>query len=181
MRGVIKALQRLQIDGKLRRVAPGLYDRPKPNRLTGNPSATDYRALIEAVARREQARILVDGMTAANDLGLSDAVPGRVVVHSDMRLKPIKLGNLPVTFRQTSPTRLYWAGRPAMRVVQALRWLKPKLGQPEAKERIRARLSSLLSDPKHGAALSKDLKEGWPALPIWMQDFLRDLVRPRAR
>src|SRR5438309_1356289 len=78
-----KALQRLEAAGDLRRVDHGLYDRPRKNPLTGRTAPPDYRAVIDAIARRDRARILVDGMTAANDLGLTDAVPGRVVVHTD--------------------------------------------------------------------------------------------------
>ena len=171
-----KTLQRLVTAGGIRRIDWGLYDRPRINRLTGKPAAADYRAVIDAIARRDQARILVDGMTAANDLGLSDAVPGRVVVHSDARLKPLRLGNLTITFRPTSASKLYWAGRPAMRIIQALHWLKPKLDNPDESQRIRRRIEALLSDSKQGAALRKDLKQGLPALPVWMQDFLRDLL-----
>src|ERR1700712_4409043 len=104
-----KALQRLEVAGDLRRVDHGLYDRPRKNPLTGRTAPPDYRAVIDAVARRDQARILVDGMTAANDLGLTDAVPGRVVVHTDGRLKLFRLGNLTVTFRPPSASKLYWA------------------------------------------------------------------------
>jgi hypothetical protein len=172
---VSKALQRLEAAQKIRRIGPGLYDRPRINRLTGKPAAVDYRAVIDAIARREKARVLVDGMTAANDLGLSEAVPGRVVVHTDMRLKPVQIGNLTITFRKTSSRKLYWAGRPAMRIVQALHWLKPKLDDPEESQRIRRRIEALLSDLRQGAPLRKDLKEGLTALPSWMQDFLRDL------
>jgi hypothetical protein len=176
-RGAIsKALQRLEIAGSLRRIDPGLYDRPRRNRLTGKLAAPDYRAVIDAISRRDQVRILVDGMTAANDLGLSDAVPGRVIVHSDARLKPLRLGNLTVTFRPTSASKLYWAGRPAMRIVQALHWLKPKLDNPDDHQRIKQRIEILLSDAKQGTVLRKDLKQGLPVLPIWMQDFLRDLI-----
>lgn len=173
---VSKALQRLEAAGNLRRIDPGLYDRPRINHLTGKPAAVDYRAVIDAIARRDQARILIDGMTAANDLGLSEAVPGRVVIHSDTRLKPLRFGNLTITFRPTSASKLYWAGRPAMRIVQALRWLKPKLDNSEESQRIKRRIEALLSDSKRGAALRKDLKQGLPALPVWMQDFLRDLL-----
>ena len=42
--------------------------------------------------------MVVDGITAANDLGLTDAVPARAVVFTDARLKPIKLGNLTIKF-----------------------------------------------------------------------------------
>jgi hypothetical protein len=175
---VSKALQRLTTAGKLRRIDPGLYDRPRINRLTGKPAAPDYRALIDSIARRDRARILVDGMTAANDLGLSEAVPGRVIVHSDARLKPLRLGNLTITFRLTAASKLYWAGRPAMRIVQALHWLKPKLNNPDDNHRIWQRIKALLSDSKQGVTLRKDLKEGLSTLPTWMQDFLRDLLPP---
>jgi hypothetical protein len=178
---ISKALQRLVMAGKLRRISPGLYDRPRLNPLTGKPAAPDYRAVIEAIARRDQARVLIDGMTAANDLGLSEAVPGRVVVHSDARLKPFRLGNLNITFRPTAASKLYWAGRPAMRIVQALQWLRPKLDNPGDNKRIRRRVEALLSDPKLGPKLRKDLEEGISTLPIWMQDFLRDLLTGNPR
>ena len=45
----------------------------------------DYRAVIRAVARRDKARTVVDGMTAANDLGLTTAVPARIEVLVDAR------------------------------------------------------------------------------------------------
>jgi hypothetical protein len=72
-----KTLQRMVLAGDLRRIDRGLYDKPSINRLTSVP-APDYRAIVDAIARRDQLRLLVDGMTAANDLGLTDAVPARV-------------------------------------------------------------------------------------------------------
>jgi hypothetical protein len=46
------------------------------------------------------------------------------VVHTDARRRSIPLGKLAMQFKPTAPSKLYWAGRPAMRVVQALHWLK---------------------------------------------------------
>ncbi|MHC2627257.1 hypothetical protein ACVIW2_009344 [Bradyrhizobium huanghuaihaiense] len=63
----------------------------------------DNRAVIRAVARRDQARIVVDGMTAANDLGLIPAVPARIAVLVDARLKPIKLGKQIIQFSRRRP------------------------------------------------------------------------------
>ncbi len=90
-------------------------------------AAPDYQKIIEAVRRREQVRILVDGLTAANALGLTDAVPGKVIVHTDGRLRPIQIGNLLIQFKLTAPSKLYWADRPAMYLVQALYWLRDHL------------------------------------------------------
>ena len=109
-------------------------------------------------------RVVVDGVTAANDLGLTDAVPARIAVLTDGRLRPITLGNLTLDFQAAAPSRLYWAGRPAMRFVQALHWL-------------RKRLLSILKDRDHGLAIQDDLRSGLSALPEWMRVIVRDLFR----
>ena len=168
-----KTLQRMVQAGDLRRIERGLYDRPNINSLTKRSTVPDYRAVLDALARRDQLRMLVDGMTAANDLGLTDAVPARVTVHTDARRRSITLDNLVIEFRQTAPSRLYWADRPAMRVVQALHWLKDTLGTDRA--RVLARLTQVLADPTHGKAISDDLLQGFSTLPAWMQDLVREL------
>ncbi|MGH8697476.1 MAG: DUF6088 family protein, partial [Burkholderiales bacterium] len=171
---VDKALQRLTAAGDLRRVDRGLYDKPRVSNLTGKPNAPDARAVIDAVARRDQIRLVVDGLTAANDLGLTTAVPARVTALTDARLRPIRLGNQRITFKQAAPSRLYWAGRPAMRVVQALYWLQDVLMSD--RDRVLARLASILDDQKHGDAIRGDLRDGLHTLPIWMQSILRELL-----
>ena len=175
---VDKTLQRLASAGELRRIDRGLYDRPRKSQLTGRPTVPDYRAVIRAVMRRDQARAVVDGMTAANDLGLTTAVPARIEVLVDARLKPIKLGNQEIHFKYAAPSRLYWADRPAMRVVQALHWMQDMLTDNSERQRVRTALQRLLADPQHGQAIRDDLRAGLPALPIWMQEFLRCLLNP---
>ncbi len=177
---VDKTLQRLVPSGEIRRIDRGLYDRPRRNGLTGRATVPDYRAVIRAVTRRDQARVVVDGMTAANDLGLTTAVPARIEVLVDARLKPIKLGNQEIHFKQAAPSRLYWAGRPAMRVVQALHWMQDMLVNDDERVRVRDTLRRLFADPSHGKAIRDDLRAGLSTLPIWMQEFLRDLLGPAA-
>jgi Family of unknown function (DUF6088) len=168
-----KALQRMVRAGELRRIDRGLYDRPTLNKLTKQITAPDYRAVVDALARRDHLRLLVDGMTAANDLGLIDAVPARVTVHTDTRRRTIKLDNLTIEFKHTAPSRLYWAGRPAMRVVQALHWLKDILATDH--DRIVGRLTNIVADPTHGPSIRLDLSEGFSVLPTWMQSVIREL------
>lgn len=177
---VDKTLQRLTHASYIRRLDRGLYDQPQHNQLTGQLSVPDYRRVIEAVARRDQTRMLVDGMTAANDLGLSDAVPGQIVVHTDARLRPIKLGKQTIVFRPTAPSKLFWADRPAMRVVQALHWLHAALADPDDRRRILRRLRAILADPDQGPVIAADLIDGLPTLPTWMQNFVRELVADEA-
>ncbi len=174
---VDKALQRLVASRDLRRIDRGLYDRPASNRLTGRPNPPDPRAVIDAVARRDQIRVLVDGLTAANDLGLTDAVPARIVVHADARLKPIRLGALEITFQPTAASKLYWAGRPAMRLVQALHWLKDMVARDEDGV-LKRRVARLLSKSTPSGDLRSDLESGLPTLPAWMQAYLKPLLQP---
>lgn len=171
---VDKALQRLVSGGHLRRIDRGLYDAPRINRLTKRPTVADYREIVDALARRDQVRMLVDGLTAANDLGLTTAVPSKIVIHTDARRREIQLDNLMIEFKRTAPSKLYWAGQPAMRIVQALHWLKDTL--PMHRDRILARLSPILADPRYGKALRDDLRTGLPTLPAWMQDIVRELL-----
>ena len=171
---VDKTLQRLARTGELRRIDRGLYDKPALNSLTKKPTSPDYRELISVISRRDQSRMLVDGMTAANDLGLTDAVPARIVVRTDARIRSLQLDNLTIEFKLTAPSKLYWAGRPAMCVVQALHWLKDTL--PSDYDSVMKRLSAILGDPKSGAAIREDLRSGLSALPTWMQRIVRELL-----
>jgi len=171
---VDQALHRLAASGKLRRIAHGLYDVPSTNRLTGKPTAPDPRAVIDALARKNNVRVLVDGITAANDLGLTNAVPARITVLTDARLRPVTVGKLTIHFRHAAPSLLYWAGRPAMRFVQALDWLRDML--PSDDGRLRCRLLSILRDAQHGKAISDDLRTNLSALPGWMREIVRDLL-----
>jgi hypothetical protein len=172
---VDQALHRLVASRSLRRIARGFYDTPQDNRLTGKPTYPNPRDVIDALARKGKVRVVVDGLTAANDLGLTDAVPARISVLTDGRLRPITLGNLTLDFQAAAPSRLYWAGRPAMRFVQALHWLRDML--PSDDGSLRKRLVSILKDPDHGQAIQDDLRSGLSALPEWMRVIVRDLLK----
>jgi hypothetical protein len=171
---VDKALQRLAADQIISRLDRGLYYLPGHSSLSRKPTVPGHAAVIDAVARRDQTRVVVDGLTAANDLGLTTAVPARVTVLTDARLRSITLGRQQIRFRTAAPSRLYWAGRPAMRIVQALYWLQDMLDTDRS--RIVAQLKRVLQDPTHGEAMRVDLQHGLPTLPIWMQSVVREML-----
>jgi hypothetical protein len=61
-----------------------------------------------------------------------------------------------------------------MRIVQALYWLQNLLqSDPGA---ITKRLTALLDDSRHGAALRDELHKGIHPLPTWMQEIGRPLI-----
>ena len=173
---VDKTLQRLAKSENLRRIDRGLYDRPARNMLTSRMTVPDYRAVIDAITRRNQVRYVIDGMTAANELGLTTAVPAKVEVLVDARLRPVTLGKQKIVFKCAAPSRLYWAGRAGMAIVQALHWLKDVMDNQEEMKKIQSKLLARLRAKPNGPKLVADLKYGLNAMPIWMQEFLRTLI-----
>ena len=134
--------------------------------------------MIDAISRRDQVRVLIDGMTCANDLGLTNAVPGQVIIHTDAQLRPVQMDKLTIKFKLTSPSKLYWANRPAMRIVQALYWLHDELNSNNKIEQdvIKNKLVQLLQIPVQGTEISDDLQNGLHTLPSWMQLWVRELL-----
>lgn len=92
------------------------------------------------------------------------------------RRRAIKLGNVTITFRPTAASKLFWAGRPAMRVVQALYWLRDLLAREGESDQIKRKLAKFFETPTVGPALKGDLAAGVTALPTWMWIFLKPLV-----
>jgi hypothetical protein len=174
---VDKTLQRMVASHALRRIDRGLYDQPRTNQLTGSAAVADYMSVIDAVGRRDQVRILPDGMAAANDLGLTNAVPGQVIIHTDGRLRPIVLDNLTIQFKLTAPSKLFWAGRPAMRIVQSLYWLRDELKSSDTTDFsvVSAKIRRILADPM-AILVKDDLISGMNTLPSWMQNWVRQLL-----
>jgi hypothetical protein len=157
---VDKTLQRMVTSGSLRRIERGLYDQPHLNPLTRQVTAADYRSIINAVRRRDQVRVLID-----------------VIVHTDGRLSSIQLNNLIIQFKVTAPSKLYWAGRPAMRIVQALHWFHDSLKSDEQlTQEIKVKLIRLLQDSSHGPEICEDLKKGLNTVPLWMRQWIQELL-----
>lgn len=171
---VDKALQRMAGMGRLRRVARGMYFLPGRNKTSGKETTPSQWAVIDAAARRVQARWIYDGQTAAHLAGLTRKAPAKARVLTDARLKPVRLGKLEIVFGKAAPSRLFWAGRPGMCLVQGLHWLRDAIDDEAEAKRIARIVRRLLADGERGAELAEDLIDGLPAMPAWMRDFLRE-------
>ena len=80
---VDQALYRLVKAGQLRRVGHGLYDMPRISEVLKRPAPVDLDAAIAALARRDGVRIMPDGLVAANQLRLTNAVPAKASYVTD--------------------------------------------------------------------------------------------------
>ena len=158
---VDQALSRLVKAGNARRVKRGLYDLPRIGKLLKKPAPPSLDAAVAALARRDNIRILPDGMDAANKLGLTNAVPAKARFLTDGRTRTVSIRGRTLQLRHASPKVMYWADRPAALAVQALRWLGPDAaGTSETRETLRRRLPD---DVKADLARGAHLLPGWAA------------------
>ncbi len=117
-----QALSRAVRSGEIRRAARGMYTVPVRDRQIG-PLSTTAEAVVDALQSRDGIRLLPSGAHAANLLGLSTQVPGRMVFLTDGPTRRIRLGKREIVLKRTTPRQMATAGRMSGTVIQALRWM----------------------------------------------------------
>jgi DNA-binding GntR family transcriptional regulator len=115
-----KALQRLQEKQIIKRVAQGIYVRPKTNKYIGEvlPSAEEVAI---AIAKRDKTRTVPTGTYALYALGLSTQIPIKIVLLTDGSPRTIIVGKRTIKFKKTTPKNLLAKGKISSLVIQALK------------------------------------------------------------
>lgn len=160
---VDQALSRLVKSGHLRRVGHGLYDRPRFSSLLNRLAPADIDVAVAALARRDGVRIMPDGLLAASQLGITNAVPAKASYITDGPSRVLKIDGRTIHFKHASPGVMKWSGRPSAPVVQALRWLGPEAAADKQATTILNR--NLPDDVKFDLLKNSRDLPGW-ALPI---------------
>ncbi len=169
-RGVGMTLTRLVRDGKIRRIARGIYDQPHPHPLLGQAGATSD-AVVAAVARNKNLRLMPSPAVAANQLGLSIQVPAQLIYHTDGAPAIVQLGKRQIVFRRNSGRNLALAGRASGLVSQGLRDLGKGNVTADHLAHLRKRLD---------AHARKELAQDIDQVPAWMRPHFRELTRDDA-
>jgi len=169
---VDQALSRLVKACRLRRVGHGLYDMPRMSDVLKRPAPVNLDAAVAALARRDDVRIMPDGLVAANQLGLTNAVPAKTSYVTDGHSRTLTIDGRTVRFRHAGPSVMRWAGRPSAPVAQALLWLGPDAA---ADAQVVSTLSRLLPD-----SVKRDLFENSRDLPGWALPLARRITADQA-
>lgn len=164
-RSIGMALTRLVRDGKIRRISRGIYDKPQDHPVLGQAGAT-IDAIIKAIARNRNLRLLPSPAVAANQLGLSTQVPAQLIYHSDGAATEVKLGKLTIVFRRNSGRSLALAGRASGLVAQALRFF--------GKDRVTQAHIDLLRQRLDAQAL-REIAQDVAKVPAWMRPHFHAL------
>ena len=168
---VDQALSRSVKAGKIRRVGHGFYDLPRMSNILKRPAPVNIDDVIKAIVRRDNIRIMPDGLVAANRLGLTNAVPAKLNHMTDGATKTIRVDAWTIKLQHASPKVMCWAGKPAAPVVQALRWLGPNAVKDD---QIISTLKRRLPDE-----VKQNLLRNRRDLPSWATDLPRRLSLDR--
>jgi hypothetical protein len=160
-----KALERLVKSGELHRVATGMYVRPVKDKIIGIvlPGIED---VVEAIRKRDKARIIPTGSYALYKLGLTTQVPMNVVYYTDSTARKIRVGNQIITFKRASARNLSAIGDISKLAIQALR----TIGKDKVSDKELNQITKLLKKEKP-SHLQYDLK----LAPEWIRKILNPL------
>lgn len=155
-----KALSRLCQEGKIKRIAHGIYFIPETDPVLGEIKPS-MEKVAEAIAKKEHIRIKPAGAFALHKLGLTTQVPTKLVYLTDGSLKQIKIGRTVIKFKPTTPKKLSMQGKLSGLIVQALEELEVENIEPDVKEKIKKMLQKenpkeLLNDMKLAPAKTSD-------------------------
>ena len=137
---VDRTLSRLVGRGEIRRVARGVFVRPRTNPFVGTV-LPDILEVVDAIARNSGETIQVHGAEAARRFKLSTQVPTAPVFHTSASSRTIRITNITVKMVHTSNRRrLQFAGEAAGAALSALWYLGKNKVTPETVATIEAAL-----------------------------------------
>lgn len=135
------ALSRLSREGKLKRLAHGIYYVPKIDPLFGAIYPVPEE-VAEVIAKKEKIRIKPAGAYALHRLGLTTQVPTKLVYITDGENRQIKIGKTTIRFKATTPKRMALEGQLSSLVILALDELNIKSIDSDTEKKIKLLLEN---------------------------------------
>lgn len=149
-----KALSRLVKEGRIKRLAHGIYYIPKKDPVLGE-IRPDADEVVKMLAQKEHIRVRPAGAYALHQLGLTTQVPTKRVYVTDGNPRQFKLGKMQVQFKATSSKKLSTIGKLSSLVIQAIE----EIGVDQVSSNLEKKILELLlkEEPrklKHDLALT---------------------------
>lgn len=164
-----ETLAELTREGVLVKLAQGIYAKPTKSKYgTVLPSVNK---IVQAIANRDNAKVLPSGMTALNVLGLSTQVPMDYTYLTTGSERTIKLTNCQIKLKRGVPKNFCYETRLIGLLVQALKALKQEnVGENELQV-----IRELITKESDKDALAKDVD----MMPAWMKRIVKPMLKTK--
>ena len=164
---VTKLLAIFEKEGLITRIAKGVYVKARKTRF-GILYPSAYELVIE-IAKRDKAKVIPTGATAANRLGFSTQVPMNTIFLTTGSGRKLKLGNRTVTLKHGAPRNFAFRGRLMQELVQALR----SIGENNITDENEGQIAKLLAETPEKDTIEHDLL----LAPVWMRQIIKKRIR----
>lgn len=153
--------------GVLVKLAQGIYAKPSKSRY--GIVLPSVNKIVQAIADRDNAKILPSGITALNMLGLSTQVPMTYTYLTTGSERTIKLTNCQIKLKRGVPKNFCYETRLISLLVQALKALK----QENIEENELRVIRELITKEPDKNTLAKDVD----MMPAWMKRIVKPMLK----
>ena len=159
-------LSELTTEGMLVKIAHGIYAKPRRSKFGVVLPSVDK--VVQAIATRDNAKVLPSGMTALNALGLSTQVPMNYTYLTTGSERTVNLSNRTVVLKRGVPKNFCYGTRLISLLVQALKALKKEnVGEEELNI-----IHQLVLKETDQEALARDVD----MMPAWMKRIIKPML-----
>lgn len=157
-------LSDLCAQGKIRRIARGMYDYPKYSDFLGKELSPDIDQVARAYARKFNWRIEISGESALNYFGLSTQVPGTYIYLSDGASKSYDIMGTTLKFKKSQLKNIGFKYSESSLIVQALNALGKEHITDNVIKKIREQI-----EPKKYEKILKDTQSS----TVWIYESIK--------
>lgn len=160
---VNRALSMLFKFGSIRSVGRGLYDWSLIGSFStkkGKELSPDMWSVIDAIKKKYNINVFQSGISSANALGLTNAVPVQPVFLTDGPSRIIETLGVYVRLNHAGKKILPWFNRPAFHVVNAIFWFGKEITKSDE---FLLKINNVITPE-----IMCDLKNGRLMLPGWV-------------
>lgn len=162
---VRQALKNICDRRRIRRIARGLYHNPKTHPKLGILEPTPEE-IVAAIRTKQHTKTQPTGAYAANLLGLSTQVPGKVIFLTDGPDRQLKVGNRTIQLKNRSTRTMAGAGQITGLFIQALKYIGRNRFTEQHLKILKQRLK-----PEQKKKLKRNVKMA----PAWIATIIHKL------
>lgn len=163
------SLSDLAKEGKIRRVARGVYDYPRFSDLLQKTLSPDIDQVAYAYARKFSWRIEISGESALNLLRLSTQIPAQYIYLSDGPSKSYDVMGVTLNFKKSSLKDIGFKHRESTLIVQALK----ALGKAHLSENVLVKIREQI-DSKNYNKILRDTQGSTG----WIYEAIKQICNP---
>ena len=161
-------LSELVKDGKIRKVARGIYDSPKYSLFLGETLGPDIDQVAQAYARKFKWRIEILGDSALNMLGLSTQIVAKYIYLTDGANRSYDILGTTLEFKKSTLKDIGFKHKESSLIVQALKTLGKEHITDDVIQKIRKKTDSTMYEK-----ILKDTKSS----TVWIYETVKQICR----